>query len=90
MHMLQWSIGTGTGAQDADYHLLADGLITFRDKIYVPNISELKKIMLREFCAKPYSGHLGCQNTLTTVNFYYYWLNLKKDVVEFVDRCLDY
>ena len=51
--------------------------------------SDLKKVILREFHAKPYSGHLGYQKTLTTVKRYYYWSNLKRDVVEFVERCFD-
>ena len=46
-------------------------------------------MILREFHAKPYSGHPGYQKTLTTVNIYYYWLNLKRDVAEFVARCFD-
>jgi len=67
MHRLQQSagtctcIGTGTcagiGAQDVDYCLTTDGLFRFRDKIYVTNNNELKKVILREFHAKPYSGH---------------------------------
>ena len=32
-----------------DYHLTADGLFRFRDKIYVSDNSELKKVILREF-----------------------------------------
>jgi hypothetical protein len=64
-----------------------DGLVRFRDRIYVPDNSELKKLILREFHVKPYSGHPGYQKTLTTVKKFYYWLNLKKEVAEFVARC---
>jgi len=42
-----------------DYHLTMDGLVRFRHKIYVLDNSELKKLILRDFHAKPYSGHLG-------------------------------
>ena len=38
---------------------------------------------------KPYSGHPGYQKTLITVKIFYYWLNLKRDVVDFVARCFD-
>ena len=72
-----------------DYCLKAGGLFKFRDKIYVPDDNELKKLILREFHAKLYSGHLGYQKTLTIVNKFYYWLDLKKEVAEFVARCLD-
>lgn len=65
MHKLQQStgtctgVGTGIGDQDVDYRLTTDGLVRFRDMIYVSNCSELKKIILREFHANPYSGHPG-------------------------------
>ena len=42
MHMLQQR----TGGQDVDYHLIAYGLVKFRDKIYLSNDSDLKKTIL--------------------------------------------
>jgi len=72
-----------------DYRVTADGLVRFRDKIYVSYSIELKKVILRDFHAKPYLGHLGYQKMLTAVKKFYYWPNLKKDVADFVARCLD-
>ena len=86
MHRLQ----QGTSGKDMDYHLTTDGLIRFMLRIYVPSSSELKKTILREFHVKPYSSHPGYQKTLTTVKTFYYWLNQKMDVAEFVARCFDY
>eukprot|EP00253_Pinus_taeda_P020143 PITA_20143 len=53
MHRLQQSthtsIGgstsTGVGAQDVDYYLTIDGLVRFKDRIYVPYNNELKKLI---------------------------------------------
>jgi len=73
-----------------DYYLTADGLVRFRYKIYISENSELKKVILREFHVKPYLGHPGYQKTLTTMKKFYYWMNLKRDVAEFVVRCFDY
>ena len=72
-----------------DYCLTTDGLFRFRDRIYVLDNIELKMLILREFHAKPYSGHPGYQKTLTVVKKFYYWPNLKKDVAEYVARCFD-
>ena len=58
-------IGTGAGAEDVDYCLTIDGLVRFKDKIYVLGSSELKKVILREFHVKPYLGHPGYQKILT-------------------------
>ena len=57
--------------------------------IYVSNCNEIKKLILREFHMKPYSGYLGYHKMLTVVNKLYYWPNLKKKVAEFMARCLD-
>lgn len=37
----------GTGGQDVDYHLTTDGLVRFKDMIYVSNDSEIKKNILQ-------------------------------------------
>jgi len=83
-HRLQQDIGD----HDVDYHLIADGLVRFRDNIYVMNESELKKTILQGFHAKPYLSHLGYQNTLKMVKNFYYWQNMK-EVTKFVARFLD-
>ena len=94
--MLHHSTCTGTGAgigtrdQDPYYSLTIDGLVRFQDRIYVPNCSELKKLILREFHVKPYLGHPGYQKTMTTNKKLYYCLNMKKEVVELVPKCLYY
>ena len=73
-------IGYDTRTDDVDYCHTTDGLVRFRDMIYVSNINELKKVILREFHVKPYSIHPSYHKTLTAVNRFYYWPNLKKDV----------
>jgi len=72
-----------------DYCLTKNGLVRFRDRIYVSNNSELMKMILREFHAKPYLGHPGYHKTLTSMKIFYYWMNLKRDTKEFVARCFD-
>ena len=86
------SSGTSTsaGAWDLGYCLATHGLVRFRDKIYVSDNSDLKEVSLIELHAKTYSGHPGYQKTLKGVKRYYYWLNLKRDVLMFVVRCFDY
>lgn len=83
-------IGTSASAQDVDYFLTTNGLVRFGDRIYVSESSELKKVILREFHANPYSGHPSYQKTLIKVKRFYYWSNLKRDVAKFVARCFYY
>lgn len=58
--------------------------------ICVLDSSELKKVILRDFHAKPYSVHPGYQKTPTTMKRFYYWSNLKRVVAKFVARCFNY
>ena len=77
---LRHRIQQGTGDQDVDYHLTADDLVIFRDKIYVPDNSDLKNLILSEFHAKTYSGHPRYQKTLIAMKNFYYWSNMKREV----------
>lgn len=66
-----------------------DGLVRFMNMIYVPDDSELKKLILRKFHVKPYSGHPGYRKTLPVVKKLYHWMELKKEVSDLVARSLD-
>lgn len=72
-----------------EYCLTRDGLVRSRDGIYVSYSIELKKVILRDFHVKPYSSHPSYQKTLTAMKKFYYWPNIKRDVVEFVATCFD-
>jgi hypothetical protein len=37
----------------------------------------------------PYVRHPRCQKTIATVKIQYYWLGMKKEVVEFIAKCLE-
>jgi len=50
-----------------DYCLTTDGLVRFRNKIYVLENSDIKKVILREFHVKTYSSHPSYHTTLTAV-----------------------
>jgi len=56
----------------------------------VSDNNEFKNVILREFHVKPYLGHLYYQKTLTLMKRFYYWMNMKRDVLEFVAKCFDF
>ena len=43
------------------YSLNKDGFLLFKDKLYVPNVSKVKLLILGEVHKTPYSGHPGYQ-----------------------------
>jgi hypothetical protein len=61
----------------------------YRGRIYVPNSQDLKNMILREIHNVPYAGHPRYQKTIAAVKSQYYWLGMKKEVVDFIARCLE-
>ena len=37
----------------------------------------------------PYSGHLGYQKTIATARKQYFWTGMKKDMAEYISRCMN-
>jgi hypothetical protein len=61
-----------------DYRLEVDGIILYRNIIYVPNSHELKSMLLKEMHNVPYVGHPGYQKMVAAVKSHYYWPGMKK------------
>jgi hypothetical protein len=63
--------------------------LKYRSIIYVPNSHELENMILREMHNVPYARHPSYQKTIATVKSQYYWLGMKKEVVDFIAKCLE-
>jgi hypothetical protein len=53
------------------------GLLRFKNRIYIPDLAELKLTVLDEVHKKPYYGHPGYQKTITALRKLFYWPNMK-------------
>jgi hypothetical protein len=42
------------------------GLLTLRDRLYIPNCDDLKSFIMDELHKRPYTGHPGYQKMITT------------------------
>jgi hypothetical protein len=72
-----------------DYKLGNDEILLYRNKIYVPNSHELRSMILKEMHIVPYVGHPGYQKTVAAVKSQYYWPYMKKEIVEYIAKCLE-
>jgi hypothetical protein len=72
------------------YALEEGGLLKYKGSVYVPNRHELRSIMLREMHNVPYVGHLGYHKTIAVVIGQYFWLGMKKDVVDYIAKCMEF
>ena len=71
-----------------DFKISANGSLKFKDRICVPDNEEIKKEILTEAHSTPYSVHPGTTKMYNDLKMHYWWPGMKKDVVEFVARCL--
>eukprot|EP00253_Pinus_taeda_P004696 PITA_04696 len=65
-------------------------MLYFNKKLYIPNEESLKKLILDEFHISHYSGHPGYQKMVTALRREYYWPKMKKEVAEYLARCLEF
>jgi hypothetical protein len=56
-----------------------NGLLRFKDRLYVTKSTELKMIILDELHKNPYFGHPLYQKMITTLRKKFYWPNMKNE-----------
>jgi hypothetical protein len=72
-----------------EYKLDNDEIHMYGRTNYVPNYHELKNMILREMHNVPYIGNPGYQKIIAVVKSQYYWLGMKKEVADFISKCLE-
>ena len=48
------------------YKLEEDGLLTYKGRIYIPNVADLRRIVMDKIHQAPYSGHPRYHKTIAT------------------------
>jgi hypothetical protein len=71
------------------YTLGTDGLLLYKNRVYVPNVRDLKLAILKEMHNVAYAGHPGYQKTVAAVKSHYFWPGLKKEIAEYIVRCME-
>ena len=65
-----------------------DGILTYKGRIYVPDVADSRIFVMDEIHQAPYSGHPGYQKTITIARKQYFWLGMKKDMAEYISMCM--
>ncbi|XP_071928130.1 uncharacterized protein [Coffea arabica] len=71
-----------------DFKLGSEGVLRFRDRIVIPADEEIRKEILEESHRSKYTIHPGVTKMYHDVKSLYWWEGLKKDVAEYVQKCL--
>ncbi|XP_074293039.1 uncharacterized protein LOC141619934 [Silene latifolia] len=73
---------------DSKFVIHADGSLRFGGRWCVPDNEELKRKIITEAHATPYSVHPGGDKLYKDLKKTFWWPNMKKEVAELVARCL--
>ncbi|KAL2226751.1 UNVERIFIED_CONTAM: Transposon Ty3-G Gag-Pol polyprotein [Sesamum indicum] len=71
-----------------NFSIRVDGVIVNGGRVCVPDTDGLRKAILREAHNAPYAIHPGTTKMYRNLRPYYWWQTMKKDVAEFVAKCM--
>jgi hypothetical protein len=67
----------------------SDGLLRFKNWIYVPLNDELRMLILSKAHRAVYMAHLGVTKMRADLKPLFFWKGMKADIVNYVARCLE-
>ncbi|KAL0307156.1 UNVERIFIED_CONTAM: RNA-directed DNA polymerase [Sesamum radiatum] len=70
------------------FSIRVDGVIVNGERVCVPDVDELQKKILQEAHNVSYAMHPGTTKMYRNLKPYYWWQIMKKDVAEFVAKCM--
>ncbi|GJU38314.1 ty3-gypsy retrotransposon protein [Tanacetum coccineum] len=68
-------------------HTHHNGLVYVQGRLFIPNISNIRLLILQEFHASTLGGHSGVKATLQRLLPSFYWPTIKADVTDFIKKC---
>ncbi|KAL0536770.1 hypothetical protein IC582_025731 [Cucumis melo] len=80
--------GLAEAGQTAEFSLSSDGGLLFERRLCVPSDSAVKTELLAEAHSSPFSMHPGSTKMYQDLKRVYWWRNMKREVAEFVSKCL--
>ncbi|MCH81226.1 retrotransposon protein [Trifolium medium] len=70
-----------------DYSM-KEGLLLWKDKLLIPNNSDIIKHILNEFHTSHIGGHAGVTRTMARIRAQFYWKNMREDIKKYVQHCV--
>ena len=83
-------IAKGYSQQDdfpKDKYVQQGELFYWKDRIVIPDITDVKNYVISECHDSMFSGHMGKDKTIQTVKRLFWWKNMAQDITEYVKSC---
>ena len=73
-----------------NFWITQDGVLTMMGRVCVLDVDDLRRSIMEEAYCSTYVMHLKSTKMYRTIKKNYWWSGMKRDIVEFVSRCLMY
>jgi hypothetical protein len=70
-----------------DFREDAEGMIWFKDRLYVPNVQSIQELILKEAHESPYSIHPRSEKMYQDLKKKFWWYGMKREIAEHVAIC---
>jgi hypothetical protein len=70
-----------------DFREDAEGVVWFKDRLCVPNITSIRELILKKAHETPYSIHPGIEKMYQDLKKRFWWYGMKSEIAEYVARC---
>ncbi|GAU47333.1 hypothetical protein TSUD_101210 [Trifolium subterraneum] len=77
-----------TQNQGPSHYTMKEGLLYWKQRIVIPSNIALIQQVLYEFHSSPIGGHVGITRTLAIIKSQFYWPDMRKDILQYVQNCL--
>ena len=67
---------------------LRDGFLFYKDRLYIPKSSRLRRHLLKECHDSTWAGHPGQRRTMALLERGYFWEKMRQEVEEYVHTCI--
>ena len=65
-----------------------DGTVVMGQRLCVPDVGDVRREIMEETHSSAYAMHPGSTKMYHTLKEHYWWKGMKRDIAEFVSRCL--
>ena len=73
--------------EQSDFSIRDDGALVIGSRLCVPEIGQLKRQILEEAHSSTYAMYPGSTKMYRTLEEYYWWSEMKREVAEYVSKC---
>ena len=80
--------GEVESGQRGDLSLREDGTVVMGQRLCVPDVGDVRREIMEEAHSSAYAMHPGSTKMYHTLKEHYWWKGMKRDIAEFVSRCL--